>query len=139
MKVRGLGASIQSSKKIETSVRFPRKIRDGIKLSMETGGYSSRSRSKWICEAVCSFQEKHKDETAAELSGTISLFTSDYGEKKSLPVVISGEAIEGFNKMMSLLRMAPSSKFNPPKNQSDVILASCLNRLIKERIDLLAL
>ncbi len=139
MKVRGLGASIQSAVKLETSVRFPKKLRTGIKISMEEGGYGTRERSRWICEAVCFFYEKHMDETAAELSGTVSLFSSEYGEKKSLPVIISGDSLAALKKMMALLRKAPSSKFNPTKNQSDVILASCLNRLITEKINLLSI
>lgn len=136
---RGLGTGISKTRKIETSVRFPEKIRSAVHRSMKSKGYSSRGRSKWICEALCSFYDKHKDETASELSGILSLFRTDLDDKKSIPVVMSGEALDGFNTMVDKLSKAPSSQFNRPKTQSDIILASCLSRLITEKVDIYSL
>lgn len=139
MKPRGLGLSTPISGRIETSVRFPEKVSKGIVISMTNGGYSVRERSKWISEAIATFYEKHDDETPPELSGTVSLFTADYPNKKSLPVIISNEGLSAFRKLIETLRSAPTSKFNPAKTQSDLILAACLNRLISERINILSI
>lgn len=117
-----------------------------IDAQIEAEGHGSRYKSTWVRDAVVGLYEATKNETPAELAGSINLYCPPGGsptEKTMLRVtyttigkhsdVVSSSKsfLNALTVLETVLDKAPSSPHNPKKTRTDILIAACKRKLAK--------